>query len=333
MSIVHFLNVNEGACNIIEHNSGRLSVIDVCCARKGVSKLEEQSEESVLYSDCIKGNFNQKKYPENPIRYLIQIVKIKTIFRYIQTHPDMDHMDGLKDLFETFKVYNFWDTNNTKSLDFQKKTKYREEDWKYYNSLKKSKVLPKTLFLDDTSEGKYYLDENDSDGLIILSPSKFLIQKANSEEKFNQLSYVVLYITSTNRKILFTGDSDKYTWDYILSNTENKQLLKKIDVLIAPHHGRQTGGNDNYLETLEPKLTLFGNADSQYLDYQTYSNKGLLTITTNQANNIILDISDEIDIYVKYKIYAEKAYNSKKYSPNKEFIYRKDYDAYYIGTI
>lgn len=30
MSVIHFLNVNEGDCNIIQHGSGRVTVIDVC---------------------------------------------------------------------------------------------------------------------------------------------------------------------------------------------------------------------------------------------------------------------------------------------------------------
>lgn len=44
MTQIHFLNVENGDCSIIKHDSGRLSVIDVCCARK---ILTEQGVESV----------------------------------------------------------------------------------------------------------------------------------------------------------------------------------------------------------------------------------------------------------------------------------------------
>ena len=30
MSIIHFLNVKNGDCSIIEHTSGNVSVIDIC---------------------------------------------------------------------------------------------------------------------------------------------------------------------------------------------------------------------------------------------------------------------------------------------------------------
>ncbi len=44
---------------------------------------------------------------------------VSTIFRFILTHPDMDHMDGMKSLFDSFSILNFWDTANTKVIDPQ----------------------------------------------------------------------------------------------------------------------------------------------------------------------------------------------------------------------
>ena len=83
------------------------------------------------------GNYRQKEHSENPIRYLKKVVNCSSIFRYIQTHPDMDHMDGIKDLFEEFPVYNFWDTKNNKSISSGGFNKYRKEDWDFYQSIRK----------------------------------------------------------------------------------------------------------------------------------------------------------------------------------------------------
>ena len=46
------------------------------------------------------GNHQQKNYPVNPIQYLKDF-GVSTIFRFILTHPDMDHMDGMKSLFDS----------------------------------------------------------------------------------------------------------------------------------------------------------------------------------------------------------------------------------------
>lgn len=90
MGIIHFLNVNEGDCTWIHHASGRNTIIDVSAA----AAITEFASAS--------GNHQQKNYPVNPIQYLKDF-GVSTIFRFILTHPDMDHMDGMKSLFVSFR--------------------------------------------------------------------------------------------------------------------------------------------------------------------------------------------------------------------------------------
>lgn len=106
MGVIHFLNVKEGDCIWVEHPSGHNTVIDVSNAEKTAKILE---------SVFATGNHNQKNHPVNPIEYLSDR-EVSTIFRFILTHPDMDHMDGIKDLFSSFDIINFWDTENTKVM-------------------------------------------------------------------------------------------------------------------------------------------------------------------------------------------------------------------------
>ena len=91
MGIIHFLNVNEGDCTWIHHASGRNTIIDVSAA----AAITEFASAS--------GNHQQKNYPVNPIQYLKDF-GVSTIFRFILTHPDMDHMDGMKSLF-TYEAF------------------------------------------------------------------------------------------------------------------------------------------------------------------------------------------------------------------------------------
>lgn len=90
MSVIHFLNVRNDDCNIIEHNSGRISVIDVCCARKEIINEEcSQEDFRIIMNSNVVGNYRQKEHPENPIRYLNKVVNFSSIFRYIQTQPNI----------------------------------------------------------------------------------------------------------------------------------------------------------------------------------------------------------------------------------------------------
>lgn len=312
MGLIHFLNVKEGDCNIIKHDSGRITVIDVCNASTVINEVA---------SFELRGNRNQKAYPTNPIEYMDEF-GYKSIFRFILTHPDMDHMDGIKSLFERSYPENFWDTKNTKTIDSDEGFgQYNRADWEYYQEIRQSNVKH---YLSGSQNKFYNKDDEggDGDGLYILAPNQDLIDDANETEHYNDLSYVLLFVNH-GRKIIFAGDSEAKTWDYILDNYEDE--VKDIDVLIAPHHGRKTGGNSTYLDTLNPKLTLFGNADSKDLDYDSYNKRGLKHYTNNQAGNFVLDVS-------KYGI--------KVYATNKSFVTDLigrepdfNYNAYYIETI
>ena len=100
MPRIHFLNVKDGDCSVIQHYSGRVTVIDVCNAESiAVAKSDTSSRMSRQFTHAVRGNFGQKDHPVNPIEYLSQH-KISGIFRFILTHPDMDHMDGIKALFQ-----------------------------------------------------------------------------------------------------------------------------------------------------------------------------------------------------------------------------------------
>jgi len=157
MARIHFLNVKDGDCSIIEHNSGNVTVVDVCNAKNTEIQSDFTSfASSIVSRRCkaeargIMGDFRQKEYPVKPIFYMHSL-DIKSIFRYIQTHPDMDHMDGIKTLFETFTPLNFWDTNNTKEMQSSswERSPYSNEDWKFYKRLRDEKPQsnPKRLAL------------------------------------------------------------------------------------------------------------------------------------------------------------------------------------------
>lgn len=324
MGVIHFLNVLEGDCSWIQHLSGHNTIIDVCNARK-----EEKEKIFESFSTKNMGNHHQKEHPINPIEYFHKF-NLSGIFRFILTHPDMDHLDGIKDLFEEFEVINFWDTENNKEMDENSDWgKYRKEDWDYYQTIRKKDKDPIVLHLYSGAKNKYFNQDSEGksggDGLYILAPTKELLQSANDSGKYNDASYVILYRMGNGKKVIFAGDSEDKTWDYILE--EYEEDVKDIDILIAPHHGRKTGGNDDYLDILNPKLTLFGNAKSENLDYSSWNNKGLEHITNNQANCVVMDINAKgnINIYVTNENFAKKKCSKS--------FYDKKYQAWHIMTI
>ena len=68
MPTIHFLNVKQGDCSVIEHISGHVTVLDVCNAKPSEAELEKSVRQ--LAESGILGNFQQKKFPVSPIAYL-----------------------------------------------------------------------------------------------------------------------------------------------------------------------------------------------------------------------------------------------------------------------
>lgn len=332
MERIHFLNVLQGDCSWIEHASGRNTVIDICNGNSDFSNTSVNLSEHIIHGTTEalgSGNYNQKHNPTNPIEYFAEHNMPKEIFRFILTHPDMDHMDGLKRLFGTYNIINFWDTENKKSLN-EFYGRYSEEDWDFYQRLRKSEMSSKILFYHDGDQYEYFMN----DGIEVLSPSKELDEIAISKKDYNINSYVILFTSQIGAKILFCGDSDDTAWTNIMNDYADK--VTDIDLLIAPHHGRTTGGCSRYLNILKPKLTLFGNANSQYLDYDSWNRGNYLHYTNNQAGNVVVEFSMGlgksriITVYCSNKKFAEDRNPGIKDS---NMFYNRILNMYFLRSI
>lgn len=306
MATIHFLNVLEGDCNIIQHDSGRLTVMDISNAyndedteaEKAVKASKERAEmRNRTHVPSNKKNYNQKSNPDNPIDYLKNKLNVGSIFRFVISHPDMDHLDGIKDLYEEFHIFNTWDTDNDKHIDLEGYfAGYNKEDWEFYTKLRAGKITnTKRLTYFSKQINQFYND----DDITILCPTAELVNNGNVTEDYNDASYALLFTPPKKNggkwKILLAGDTHDDSWDYILNNHKND--VSNVDILLAPHHGRDSDRSYEFLDTVKPKVTLFGNASSEHLAYSKYPK---ITITNNQAGYVILETSsDYLKVYVK----------------------------------
>lgn len=378
MGVLHFLNVGQGDCSIIEHASGRISVIDVCKARApipstdtlasilaggtllelspnpatnplasiwagrvglGLPPIPERTPLASIFERA-KGNppiggllgtalkISERASYDNPVQYM-KDRGISAVFRFILSHPDMDHMDGIKDIFEEFTPANFWDTDNRCEKSFAAGSPYREGDWLYYKELRNCTLPPKAkrLTLYAGERGAFFNEFGKNgepmDGLYLLAPTKELVAEANRTNDFNDASYVILYRSLAGR-ILFCGDSHDKTWEFILENYRAE--VEGVDLMIAPHHGRDSGRDRTFLDVVRPKFTLFGVAPSQDLAYDAWRNRNLSYITNNQAGTIVIEAKgSRMEVFVSKEPFARKR--------NPDTYYSTDYGAWHLGYI
>lgn len=327
MGVFHFLNVKEGDCSIIKHASGHTTVFDVCNAYKE-DLITASSDKLSVFLEKASGNLNQKRCPVNPITYM-KAHGYHSVFRFVLSHPDMDHMDGIKDFFEEFQPVNFWDTENRDEKEFGEGARYNESDWEFYKSLRDGNPStdPKRLTLYAGTRGKFYNEHENGnsggDGIYILAPTSDLINHAVESDDYNDASYVILY-KAVGGRILLAGDSHDATWEYILANHADE--VRDIDLLIAPHHGRKSSRSYEFLDVVNPTLTLFGNARSEHLAYDAWSYRRLPYITNNQANCIIVNADvTPMELFVTNEEYAKKQ--------NTRTWYSSQFQGWFLGFV
>ena len=311
MPRIHFLNVGNGDCQIIEHGSSRVTMLDICggntdqAGTNAAAELRDLLEE-IEPTTQPSGNYAMKDRTTNPITYM-KLHGIRNPFRFILSHPDMDHLDGFEALCHQVGIENFWDNGLRRDKPDFEGGPYREEDWDAYESVRDNKRQGVRV-VTPTAGARFSFankgePEDRGDSLDIVAPDANLVRLANESEDHNDASYVIVY-HSAGGKIIVPGDAHDGTWDYVLRNYS--ALVANCAVLIAPHHGRHSGRSHDFLDTLKPGLTLFGCADSAHLSYDAYNQRGLLHITNNQAGNVVVDAKPTgLEIFIENKKFAE----------------------------
>lgn len=249
---LHFLNVGNGDCTIIELPDGNLMMVDIC---NGGGRTSEKTD---------------------PIRYLNCLRKDPFIFLYVQTHPDMDHMDGLAALVQEYYILNFGDTPNEKPRpDFSSSyAKGTLADWNAYEELRKGAWYSYRSSFPISVQGADRLPYK----LYVLHPTERAVKEANEKKEWNNAAYVLL-LREGNFKVLIAGDIDDGVWEELYNwasqDDEARSLVSGISVFKVSHHGRRSGYcGANWLNLTKPKEIVIskGSVPGKHSAYGNYYN-------------------------------------------------------------
>jgi competence protein ComEC len=307
---IHFLNVGQGDCTIIEFPSGRVAMVDIdnlpTVDPETFREVTEEYQRSLDYLLAQIGGFaprrdlaeaaseflrNNYARVTDPLAYYdTHIGHARAILRLIITHPDMDHMTGLHRLYEQEKrpILNFWhsglhDFNLTKWGD---SFRFDERDWETYKKLRAGATGgPTSLQRHQGDVGDFWTP----DGIEILAPTPALEQLAIDKDESNIIS-TVLKITHAGQSILLGGDatSDE-TWPEMYANG----LVGHVDVLKASHHGRETGYYGPAVKVMAPVLTITSVAEAEHDATPNYRRYSDYTVSLRRAGNIRITIEDD----------------------------------------
>jgi len=295
---LHFLNVGKGNCTLIEFPSDRLSIIDIDDSR-AVSAKERINIELLKEASLT-----------NPIDYVISNFPNEETFRFILTHPDMDHMSGIKELFDKVDIRNFWDPPNNKPDPGDWDTSpYKKDDWDFYQQLKKREVENVNIVspLRNAQSSCCWVQDN----IRVLSPSEELATIANKNEDWNISSYVFM-VDYQEKKILLGGDATQETWSDIIENYDDSYL--ESDIFLAPHHGSKNNISTDILDTIKPRLVIVSVAKGVDYDRETYSRYGVVLSSKHYGNIQVKIMNGDILLRTQFQNYSDSWYLLKERS-------------------
>lgn len=291
MSLVKSLSVGNGDMFYIRHGSDNFSIIDCCLSDENKKRIVDE----LLDESASKG-----------------------VTRFISTHPDEDHIQGIEYLDWRMPIANFYCVKNAATKDNETDT------FRHYCSLRDG---DKAFYVTKGCTRRWMNQSNEergSAGINIRWPNsanphfKAALQDATDGIAFNNISLVVTYKAANGAKMMWLGDLETE----FMESIEDDIDLSPMHIVFAPHHGRSSGKIPNsWLDKLKSRIIVIGEAPSRHLHY--YS--GYKTLTQNKAGDLTFDCSDDGKIH----IYAS------------EYNYTVDYlswesqskYAYYIGTL
>lgn len=116
-------------------------------------------------------------------------------------------------------------------------------------------VLPETTALSDAING----------GVVF---KDFSVEKDLGTNP--NLYSVVMFLSYGGNTLCFPGDAETATWEELLQQAAVRDWLRKTTILIAPHHGRESGWHDGLSQYCKPKLCIIsdgGIEETSIADY------------------------------------------------------------------
>ena len=149
----------------------------------------------------------------------------------IATHPHEDHIGNMSYIINNYKVINFYSPkiqNNTTAFE------------NMAESLSRKNIKIRILKANNKS-----IDLGENTLVEIFSPNLDIYDNLNNYSPIIKISY-------GNNSFLFTGDAEENLEEEVISKSFNL----KSDVLKIGHHGSSTSTSRNFLEKVNPIITV-----------------------------------------------------------------------------
>ena len=208
------------------------------------------------------------------------------------THPHLDHISDIlnfdinapKILCRPPLLTNEEVMEGVRQCDRAKFEKYCQINDRYNSPVK----------YDDEN---YTGNPNNYGGLEIQTFSTSLCDHSN----FNNFSMITVFQFS-GIKVVVCGDNEKDSFDKLMKESDFKNAVRSADVLVAPHHGRESAYHSEFVSLVNPRITIISDTtknDASAVDKYTQRSRGWTVrgeerkcLTTRNDGNITVEFGE-----------------------------------------
>ena len=234
----------------------------------------------------------------------LSTLKYKDIHYMIITHPHLDHIDDILQfdnsepsiLWRPTSITNDEVMEGVREVDKPKFKKYCEINARYNREI--------SAVEDPTTDQPF-------DGMTVVKYATSLCDKSN----FNNFSPVTI-VRLSGIKIVICGDNETASFEKLMNMVGFAEDISNADVLVAAHHGRETGYYKDFVDKVNPRLSIISDSSNSSTTAQTkYTNasRGWVVhnqntgkdetrycLTTRSDGNIEIEFGDSSDPNYKY---------------------------------
>jgi competence protein ComEC len=198
-------------------------------------------------------------------KYIVEYLKklgITKINYLIGTHEHEDHIGGMDSIIKNFTIDNIY----IPKIKNESATQYKQ-------------VL-------ETANSKGYKVTNitNTNHNWYIGDSFCKIEYVGIEESNPNNNSIVILLTESNNKYLFTGDIERKVENILEGNKE----IQSINVFKVPHHGSDTSSSDTFVNIVNPKISIVSAGNNEtILDEKIIENLkkyGEVYITRNDGS-------------------------------------------------
>ncbi|KRB55492.1 ComEC/Rec2 family competence protein [Flavobacterium sp. Root186] len=244
-----------------------------------------------LVYDLGRGDYSENSEDRSPLETLYDHYKIRDIHYLVITHPHRDHIDDILNLDK----FNLVSLHRPVSLD--KKAILQgisERDRPKFN---------KFFELDES------FTEDATDSTTISNPDNYGGVKINvfqTEELNDNLNNISIFsvLQYEGLKIIIPGDNEYESLELLMERSDFRDAVKNADILIAPHHGRESAYHTEFLKLVNPRVTIISDGSlcdtSANAKYSSMSRGWRVHQKGQKVKRNLLTTNSDGEIYIDF---------------------------------